>query len=238
MTKSVNQERAPLASPSTTYVFQGPVRIAIRTRTNDQPRYVDTRSCVWTWYDGGIPMTVNWAELKLHQQFMEIAKGFMVHALEKYSPSTAYRVFRLYQRISESEIAFAFPWQASDIVNFSNKLSSPREYMIVFRALYRWAKDRGISGFRDDVYLEIKYLKTYRASPCSKIFLSQTGLKLDEEERLLKRIGQEALVGDWGNFQLNIILHLGFELAPRSIQFHSLDIADFEVIETSVHDKY
>ncbi|HGW5372927.1 TPA: tyrosine-type recombinase/integrase [Pseudomonas aeruginosa] len=55
---------------------------------------------------------------------------------------------------------------------------------------------------------------------------------------MLKRIGREVSVEDWEDFQTNIVLHLGFELAPRSIQFHSLDMADFEVVETSVHDKY
>lgn len=238
MNESVGQDHLPPASSKAVYVFQKPARIAIRTRTNDQPRYVDTRSSVWVWYEGGIPWTVNWAELKLHPQLMEIAKGFMVYALEKYSPSTAYRVSRLYQRISESDISFEFPWQLTEIIRFFNKIACQREYIYVFRTLYRWAKDRGISGFENDVYLKIKDFKTYRVDPYSKIFLSQIGLKLDEELALLNRIGREASVDDWEDFQLNIILHLGFELAPRSIQFHSLDIADFEVIESSAQDKY
>ena len=56
--------------------------------------------------------------------------------------------------------------------------------------------------------------------------------------RLLNRIEREVSVQDWEDFQANILIHLGFELAPRSIQLHSLDISDFEFVETSVHDKY
>lgn len=238
MNESVGQDHVSPASSPAVYVFQGPARIAIRTRTNDQPRYVDTRSSLWVWYDGGIPWTVNWSDLKLHPQLIEIAKGFMVHVLEKYSPSTAYRVSRLYQRISESDIAFVFPWQATEIINFFNKISCQREYIYVFRSLYKWAGDRGILGFENDIYLKIKDFKTYRVDPYKKIFLSQIGLGLDEELSLLNRIGREVPVNDWWDSQINIILHLGFELAPRLIQFHSLDIADFEVIESSAQDKY
>lgn len=43
---------------------------------------------------------------------------------------------------------------------------------------------------------------------------------------------------DWSEAQLNMTLHLSFELGPRSIQFHSLDIADFEFIESADHERY
>ena len=47
MTKSADQEHALPSSSFAAYVFEGPAQVAIRTRTNDQPKYVDTRLPVW-----------------------------------------------------------------------------------------------------------------------------------------------------------------------------------------------
>ncbi|MEX5669687.1 site-specific recombinase, partial [Pseudomonas neuropathica] len=82
VTKSADQEHASPSSSLPAYVFEGPAQVAIRTRTNDQPRYVDTRLNVWTWYDGGVTLKIDWAELDLTPEFNEIAKGFMAYALE------------------------------------------------------------------------------------------------------------------------------------------------------------
>ena len=98
--------------------------------------------------------------------------------------------------------------------------------------------DRGINGFDPATYLKIKEVKSDRVDPYARIFLSQSGLELDEEIRLLKRIERELKYDSWVDVQFNIVLHLGFEIAPRSIQIHSLDIADFEFIESAGHEKY
>jgi len=229
VTKSADQEHASPSSSFPAYVFEGPAQVAIRARTNDQPRYVDTRLSVWTWYDGGMAMNIDWSGLKLNSEFIEIAKSFMVHTLEKYSPSTAYRAARMLHRVSESDISLKFPWAANEIISAFNSWNCSREYVVVFRTLYRWARDRGITGFSNDIYLRIKDFKTERSAPYSRIFLSQSGLELDEEIRLLKRIERKVPSDNWVDAQFNMMLHLSFELGPRSIQFHSLEIADFEV---------
>lgn len=238
MPKSADQEFASPPSSAPTYVFRGPTYVAIRTRTNDQPKYVDTRLRVWTWYDGGMAMNIDWSSLKLSQEFVQIAKSFMVYMLEKYSPSTAYRAARMLHRVSESDLSLKFPWSAEEITNAFTTWSSSREYVVVFRTLYRWAIDRGIGGFEKNTYLTIKDAKSERVDPYSRIFLSQCCLELDEEIRLLKRIERRISSDHWEEVQFNILLHLGFELAPRSIQFHSLDISDFEFIESADHEKY
>jgi len=92
VTESADQEHASPSSTLPVYVFQGPAQVAIRTRTNDQPKYVDTRLSAWTWYDGGIAMTIDWAALQLNSELIEIGKGFMAYALEKYAPRTAVRM--------------------------------------------------------------------------------------------------------------------------------------------------
>lgn len=71
MTKSVGQDHASPSSSFAGYLFQGPAQVAIRTRTNDQPRYVNTRLKVWTWYDGGLAMKIDWAALQLHSELIE-----------------------------------------------------------------------------------------------------------------------------------------------------------------------
>lgn len=73
MTKSTDHKHASPSSSLPAYVFGGPAQVAIRTRTNDQPRYVDTRLIVWAWYDGGVELKIDWAELDLTPEFNEIA---------------------------------------------------------------------------------------------------------------------------------------------------------------------
>ena len=238
MTTPTNRGQVPPPSPSTSYVFQGPPRIAIRTRTDDQPRYVDTSSNIWTWYDGGIAMSINWSELNLNPEFLEIAKSFVAHALEKYAPVTALKMTKVLHLLAQSQIALKFPWVQQEVVETVSAWKQFREGLIFFRTLYRWAIDRGIFGFSRETYLAIKQIKSNHIDPYARIFLSQSILELDEEVRLLKRIELNATAADWKDLQLNIILQLGFELAPRNIQFHSLNIADFEVINTSSLDKY
>ncbi|WP_236264562.1 MULTISPECIES: hypothetical protein [Pseudomonas] len=105
MTISVDQEHASPSSSLPAYVFKGPAQVAIRTRTNDQPKYVDTRLPAWTWYDGGLAMTIDWAALHLNPDIMQIAKAFVAYALEKYAPVTAFKASGVFGRLAESDIS-------------------------------------------------------------------------------------------------------------------------------------
>jgi len=238
VTKSVDTDYAAPSSSFSGYLFQGPVQIAIRTRTNDQPRYVDTRLKVWTWYDGGLAMKIDWTALPLNSELMEIGKGFMAYVLEKYAPRTALMFADTLRFLSSTNLATGLPWGRHQLVTALEELKKTRTVLIGFRRLYRWAMDRGINGFDPITYLKIKDVKSNRIDPYARIFLSQSGLDLYEEVRLLKRIEREVPPNSWEEAQFNIVLHLGFELAPRSIQFHSLEIADFECIESADHEKY
>nr|WP_282446896.1 site-specific recombinase [Pseudomonas sp. W2Aug9] len=220
------------------YVFRGPAYVAIRTRTNDQPRYVDTRLKVWTWYDGGVALKIDWVELDLAPELTEIAKGFMAYSLEKYAPQTAFMFARFIVYLSSTNLARRFPWDQQNFIAKLEGFKKVRHNLIGLRRFYRWAIDRGIKGFDNRTYLTIKDTKSERVDPYARIFLSQSGLELDEEIRLLKRIERRISYDYWEEAQFNMLLHLGFELAPRSIQFHSLDIADFEFIESADHEKY
>ena len=238
MTKSADQEHASPSSSFPAYVFEGPAQVAIRTRTNDQPRYVDTRLSVWTWYDGGTAMKIDWTALQFGSELMAISKSFMAYALEKYAPRTAQMFANSLQTLSRTKLANGLPWDKTLLITVLDGLKKSRHDLVGFRRFYRWAVDRGIKGFDLNTYLIIKDTKSARVDPYARIFLSQSGLELDEEIRLLKRIEREFLSGSWEEVQFNIVLHLGFELAPRAIQFHSLDIADFESIESADHETY
>ncbi|WP_256659293.1 hypothetical protein [Pseudomonas sp. F16(2018)] len=238
MTKSADQEHPSPSSSLPAYVFEGPAQIAIQTRTDDQPRYVDTRLPVWTWYDGGVALKIDWVSLDLTPELNEIAKGFMAYALEKYAPQTAFMFVRSLVYLSNTALARYFPWDSKNLLTELSGFKKSRQHLIGFRRFYRWAVDRGIKGFDSNIYLKIKNVKSDRVDPYARIFLSQSSLELDEEIRLLKRIGRELSSDSWEEVQFNIVLHLAFELAPRSIQFHSLDIADFEFIESTDHEKY
>lgn len=110
MTKSADQEHASPSSSFPAYVFEGPAQVAIRTRTNDQPRYVDTRLPVWTWYDGGVALKILTPELN------EIAKGFMAYVLEKYAPQTAFMLVRSLVYLSSTALARYFPWDYQNLI--------------------------------------------------------------------------------------------------------------------------
>ena len=170
-------------SPSSsvpTYVFNGPSLIAIRTRTNDQPKYVDTRLSIWTWYDGGVAMKIDWAELNFSPDLMEIAKAFLAYALEKYAPLTAFSASVLLRRLAENVLSAGFPWALQDVVAAVNSWSKFRHSTVLFRTFYRWALNRGISGFNKETYLAIKEIKGKRNDPYERIFLAQSGLDLNE----------------------------------------------------------
>lgn len=238
MTKSADQEHGSPSSSFPAYVFEGPAQVAIRTRTDDQPRYVNTRLSVWTWYDGGLAMKIDWTALRFSSELMAISKGFMAYALEKYAPRTAQIFANFLQALSSTKLANGLPWDKSLLITVLEDIKKSRHDLVGFRRFYRWAVDRGIEGFDLNTYLKIKDTKSARVDPYARIFLSQSGFDLDEEIRLLKRIEREIPTGLWKDIQSNLMLHLGFELGPRAIQLHSLDIADFELIKSADHENY
>jgi len=183
-------------------------------------------------------MKIDWAALHLNPQLMQIAKAFVAYALEKYAPVTAFKASGVFGRLAESEISAKFPWARQELVTTISNWAKFRESTIFFRTFYRYALNRGILGFDKETYLALKEIKTSRLDPYESIFLSQSGLALDEEIRLLQRIERDIQTEEWSEAQLNMMLHLSFELGPRSIQFHSLDIADFEFIESADHERY
>lgn len=238
MTKSADQEHASPSSSFPAYVFEGPAQVAIRTRTNDQPKYVDTRLSIWTWYDGGLAMKIDWTALQFSSELMAVSKSFMAYALEKYAPGTAKMFADSLQVLSRTKLANGLPWDKTLLIIVLEDLKKSRHDLVGFRRFYRWAVDRGIKGFDLNTYLTIKDTKSARVDPYARIFLSQSGFDLDEEVRLLKRIERALPTGPWEGAQLNLMLLMGFELGPRAIQFHSLDITDFEFIESTNHEKY
>lgn len=125
MTKSADHEQASPSSPPA-YVFKGPAHVAIRARTNDQPRYVDTRLSVWTWYDGGIAMTIDWTVLQLNSELIEIGKGFMAYALEKYAPRTAAMFADSLRFLSNTNLATGLPWESTKLTSALKALSGFR----------------------------------------------------------------------------------------------------------------
>ena len=238
MTESVNPDQALPSSAPPAYVFKGPAQIAIRTRTNDQPKYVNTRLSVWSWYDGGKAMKIDWVVLNLSSELIAISKGFMAYVLEKYAPRTAQMFAYSIQALASTELATGLPWSKAALIVALDSLKRSRHDLVGFRRFYRWAVDRGIKGFDADTYLIIKDMKSARVDPYARIFLSQSTFGLDEEILLLRRIERDVSKEDWQSTQLNLMLLLSFELGPRAIQFHSLDISDFEFLDNSNEGRY
>lgn len=141
MPKSADPKQASPSSSLSAYVFEGPALLAIRTRTNDQPKYVDTCLPVWTWYDGGLAMTIDWAALQLNSELIEIGKGFMAYALEKYAPRTAAMFADSLRSLSNTNLATGLPWESAELSSALEKLKKSRRALVGFRGFYRWAND-------------------------------------------------------------------------------------------------
>ena len=107
MAKSADQKQATPPSSLPAYVFRGPDYVAIRTRTNDQPSYVDTRQKVWTWYDGGIALKIDWSAIQLNSELIEIGKGFMADAQQYLGGHHCSLVRNLAFRAASAANAFA-----------------------------------------------------------------------------------------------------------------------------------
>ncbi|WP_130904836.1 MULTISPECIES: hypothetical protein [unclassified Pseudomonas] len=102
----------------------------------------NTRLNVWTWYDGGVALKIDWAELDLTPEFNEIAKGFMAYALEKYAPQTAFMFVRSLAYLSGTNLARHFPWDHQNLIAQLDGFKRSRHNLIGFRRLYRWGVDR------------------------------------------------------------------------------------------------
>lgn len=150
MTKSVSQDHASPSSSFAGYLFQGPAQVAIRTRTNDQPRYVETRLKVWTWYDGGLAMKIDWTALQLNSELIEIGKGFMAYALEKYAPRTAVMFADTLRFLSSTNLATGLPWDTDQLVTALEGvkgLEFPRVMVILSdkeAAGFLWSYDKAL----------------------------------------------------------------------------------------------
>lgn len=136
MTKSADQEQASPSSSLPAYVFEGPAQVAIRTRTNDQPRYVDTRLSVWTWYDGGFAMKIDWTDLRFNSELMVISKNFMAYALEKYAPRTAHMFANSLQVLSRTKLANGLPWDKILLIAVLEDLKKSRHDLVGFRRFW------------------------------------------------------------------------------------------------------
>jgi len=183
VTKSAGQEHASPSSSLPAYVFRSPAYVAIRTRTNDQPRYVDTQLKVWTWYDGGIALKIDWSAIQLNSELIEIGKGFMAYALEKYAPRTAAMFADTLRFLPGTNLAAGLPWATDQLITALGEIKKTRTVLVGFRRFYRWAMDRGINGFDPITYLKIKEIKSDRVDPYARIFLSQSGLVVASSPR-------------------------------------------------------
>ncbi|MBM9887972.1 tyrosine-type recombinase/integrase [Deefgea sp. CFH1-16] len=215
------------------YQFSGRQLVPIRTRTNDQPRYVDTRNDHWEWFDGGIKFSIDWTALNLSPGFIPIAKGYLSYSLEKNAPRTSVAIVQFLKRFSTLPLSKIFPWSENEILNQLSLWFDDRQMVIVFRRLYDWGLGQGIYGFNTRVNLLIAEVKTIKVQANSRVFLGQIGLSEFEEINLIQRIstGYNLASNSWRDNLPNIILHLGFELGLRSIQYHALDVADFEEVK-------
>jgi len=227
------------AGKSKRYVFSGPEILIIRTRTNDQKKFVNTKNVVWRWEDGGVSFSFDWSENGQDSPSIEVAKGFLAYSLEKFAPMTAAGCGRMLRKLFRSTLAEAFPWSQSELLAFAASLSDKR-VLVSFRQLYLWGVNQCIEGFSKENHLLLKEITSKtKNSPYDRIFLAQTGVSLEEEARLVSRINEESSIEHgWSAHQANIILQLCFELGPRAIQLHSLDVSDFEELITEDGERY
>lgn len=228
------------------YQFKNPGKIRTRQRTADQPNYIDISGEEWHWMDGGLNFSIKWDKLQLLSSIKEFLKAFLAYRLSKQSLWATYtHDVKLIRIISKSTIANAFPWSKLDILSFLGTFTQENEADNIsgFKTLYRWCTQQNIEGFSREILLIVTDYRIKRRKTYEKVFLSQAYLTSEQEYLLLEEIDRGfknrmlGLPGYWA-LRDNIILQLGFELAPRPIQFHTLDISDFTATQSPTGEMY
>lgn len=212
------------------YKFHNPGKVRIlAARTHEQETIIDTSGSKWRWVDGGKIFRVDWDALDFKIDLTNIFKGFIFHRLEVNSPHTVGVDVQLIKLISNSHLKIGFPWSETDVLSFltENEFKKKVRENYSFRALYVWALDRGIKGFDRQIALHIKESKPNESGQYDKIFLRQNVITPSDEILLLKYLNKHANSNEWSTIRNIVVLQLGFELAPRPIQIHSIDETDF-----------
>ncbi|MBI1769523.1 MAG: site-specific integrase [Bacteroidetes bacterium] len=209
------------------YTFKNPGKVRIRVRASDQEFIVDTSTLIWSWRDGGTKFTIDWSKLDLHPTLKEAAKAFVVYRLQSNSPVSVYsNEYNLLKAISAFKYRNIFPWSEIEASSFLNERLGTKEF-INFRVFYKWCVKRQIPGFSKEIEIKLSE-KSGRDSSYKKIHLGEVTLSADDEYKILQTIEGESEHSDYVSFRNNVILHLGFELAPRPIQIFCLDETDLE----------
>lgn len=210
------------------FKFHNPGKAKIIVRTNDQNPYADTSTDTWHWEDGGRSRVINWKKFSFDTQLTELLKAFVFSRLEMMAPQTVSSQDKTMLKSLNNSKLINLPWYESDIVKFLKAYPNNGGYHS-FLHFYSWSEARSIPGFSTEVLLKIKGIRAFKGSSYDKIFLQQNSLAAEDEMKILKYLDESYDDTDFESVRKNVILSIGFELAPRSIQIHSLDITDIEV---------
>lgn len=208
------------------YVFHNPGQIRISKRTKDHNNVVNTTSSIWVVIDGGVSKTINWDNLGLEPYLKELFKGFIFHRLETVAPRTVQSAdYGLLKYLQSSKLSQYFPWKESDLRKALKSLENSTSFFSL-KKFYRWGIARKIDGFSPDINLKISEVTSVKRSPYGKIFLRQITISNADEIKIIRYVASPEMNLPGDALRDSTILQLAYELGPRAIQIHSLDIDD------------
>jgi site-specific recombinase XerD len=217
------------------FKFLNPGKVKLlSTRVVEQNQYVDTSTNKWKWEDGGYRFKIDWDDFVFSEELLQLLKAFIFHRLEVNAPiSVGHMDKRMLKFLSSSKLSKSFPWTENSIRTFllsaSENVSYHRHIFYSFLRLYEFAIKRMLPGFNNSIFNLLKEIKPFKSNSLEHIYLRQNVITTADEAVLLKHIEKSFRDDDLIKCRDNVILHIGYELAPRPIQIHSIDEKDFNI---------
>lgn len=218
-----------------------PNRVKIRSRVQEQEQYVDTGSEVWKWRDGGILTKIDWNNFSFCNTLKNTLKNFIIYRLQTRSLMAIGSNDKwLLQDIDNSSLRDFTFWTVPNLIEFLGVLSSRGKLKNIhtFRSFYRWATSRNIDGFLKETLITLMEFKAPIRKPYANVFLAGEYLSSEDEDLILYTVKNNYDQNNFISLRDNTILSLCFELSPRPIQIHSIDINDFQKISGSNNNSY
>lgn len=220
------------------FEFLNPGKVKLLAgRVSEQKVIIDTSGPRWDWEDGGRKFHINWETFVINKNLIEILKYFIYFKLENYAAHTVFGQDVLFiRKLAEFPLGKHFPWGKEVVKEFLNASNTNESYYLIYYSLksfYKFGLNKGIFGFDKAIINTIEELKPNARNSYESIYLRQNVITSTDEVILLRHLEKSFSDNDLVKCRDNVILHLGYELAPRPIQIHSIDEGDFNIFSAT-----
>lgn len=228
-----------------TYTYQSPGMVRVKGIVQGDTFILDSTEDHWEIRYGGIKFNIAWNHGNLasvNDSFIALWRHHLVEEIQVKSPPTVYRKFMTFQAIAQEvgpDLSLA-----SLLKVFSRLYTEGRlEYFYHLRVFYNWGISHGIEVFDRRTQNIINNLPSPKYNPYASIFLQQNYVTPEQETRLLyyidRRISPVESILDhkfddalYRELRDATLLLLVYEIAPRPLQIHMLELDDLKEIKS------